>query len=186
MFLYREVLGVQLPWLDEIVQARAGRRLPVVLTPREVKALLGALHGAHWLVASLLYGTGIGLLENLRLRVKDIEFERREIVVREGKGNKDRVTVLPETLILPLRDQIANAELTHERDVNAGYGDVEMPHALDSSTRVQGGGGVGSTFFLRPGDRSIRGVASFDDIASSSRTSSARSTCGATGRDRQA
>ncbi len=131
LFLYREVLGVQLPWLDEIVQAHVARRLPVVLTPREVKALLDALNGPVWLVASLLYGTGMRLLECVRLRVKDVEFERREIVVREGKGNKDRVTVLPEQVMLPLRDQVATAKRQHEADLVAGYGDVEMPFALD-------------------------------------------------------
>lgn len=104
LFLYKEVL-VELPWLDEIVQAKVSRRLPVVLTTRETKALLDGLHGTQWLVASLLYGTGMRVLEGLRLRVKDVDFERRAIVVREGKGGKDRVTLLPENLIAPLRDQ---------------------------------------------------------------------------------
>ncbi len=131
LFLYKEVLGVELPWLDEIVQARATRRLPVVLTTREVKALLDELDGAMWLVASLLYGTGMRLLEGLRLRVKDVEFARREIIVREGKGSKDRVTVLPENLMLPLRDQLAKARRLHASDLDEGFGEVELPHALD-------------------------------------------------------
>jgi integron integrase len=131
LFLYKEVLGIQLPWLDEIVQARIAQRLPVVLTAREVKALLNELDGTVLLVASLLYGTGMRLLEGLRLRVKDVEFDRREIVVREGKGNKDRVTVLPENLLLPLRDQLRIAKNLHEADLDEGFGDVEMPHALD-------------------------------------------------------
>ena len=131
LFLYKEVFGMALPWLDEIVQARVTRRLPVVLTAREVKSLLDQLNGTMWLVASLLYGTGMRLLEGLRLRVKDVEFERREIVVREGKGNKDRVTVLPENLMLPLRDQIARAKRLHDADLAEGFGDVEMPYALD-------------------------------------------------------
>jgi len=100
LFLYREVLALQLPWLDEIVGAKLARRLPVVLTPSEVRSLLAELHGTMGLLASLLYGTGMRLLEGLRLRVKDIEFERRELVVRDGKGAKDRVTVLPENLVL--------------------------------------------------------------------------------------
>ncbi len=154
LFLYREVLGAQLPWLDEIVQARVGRRLPVVLTPREVKALLDSLHGSAWLVASLLYGTGMRLLEGLRLRVKDVEFERREIVVREGKGNKDRVTVLPENLMLPLRDQIANAKRTREADLVGGYGDVEMPHALDLKY-PRAGRGWGWQYFFPAPQRSV-------------------------------
>jgi hypothetical protein len=107
LFLYKEVLGVQLPWLDEIVAAKSRERMPVVLTPTEVRALLHELSGSSWLVAALLYGTGMRLLEGLRLRVKDVDFERRELVVRSGKGAKDRVTVLPENLILPLKEQPA-------------------------------------------------------------------------------
>ena len=103
-----------------------------MLTPREVKALLDGLNGPMWLVASLLHGTGMRLLEGLRLRVKDIEFDRREIVVREGKGAKDRVTVLPENLIVPLRAQIDGAKRLHDSDLSAGYGCVEMPFALDA------------------------------------------------------
>ena len=110
LFLYKEVLNIDLPWLKEMVEAKAAKRLPVVLTPREVSALLAELNGTMWLVASLLYGTGMSLLESLRLRVKDIEFERREIIVREGKGNKDRVTMLPENLLLPLKDQLIKAK----------------------------------------------------------------------------
>ena len=131
LFLYKEILGVKLPWLDEIIQARVSRRLPVVLTTREVKTLLDEMSGTTWLVASLLYGTGMRLLEALRLRVKDVEFERREIVVREGKGNKDRVTVLPENLILPLRDQLAKVKRLHDSDLTEGLGEVELPHALE-------------------------------------------------------
>ena len=104
LFLYREVLNIDLPWLKEVVEAKTAKRLPVVFTPREVAALLAELNGTMWLVASLLYGTGMRLLEGLRLRIKDIEFERREIIIREGKGNKDRVTMLPENLMLHLQD----------------------------------------------------------------------------------
>ena len=130
LFLYREVLGVELPWLDEIVQARVLRRLPVVLTAREVKALLDHLNGTMWLASALLYGTGMRVLEGLRLRVKDVEFERREIVIREGKGNKDRMTMLPENLMLPLRDQLVKAKRIHDADLAAGFGEVFMPDAL--------------------------------------------------------
>jgi hypothetical protein len=97
LFLYGQVLGVQLPWLDEVATARTPRKLPVVLTLGEVRQLLQGTSGVHGLVATLLYGTGMRLMEGLRLRVKDIEFERREVVVRDGKGGKDRLTVLPET-----------------------------------------------------------------------------------------
>ncbi len=130
LFLYRVVLEVQLPWLDEIVAAKDQRRLPVVLTPSEVRALLHELSGTMGLVASLLYGTGMRLLECLRLRIKDVGFERREILVRKGKGGKDRVTVLPENLILPLQQQMAHAKALHDRDLAGGFGEVWLPDAL--------------------------------------------------------
>jgi integron integrase len=130
LFLYKEVLQVQLPWLEEVVGAKARDRLPVVLTPSEVRGLLSELNGTTWLVASLLYGTGMRLLEGLRLRVKDLDFERRELVVRSGKGAKDRVTVLPENLILPLREQLSRAKVRHDRDLEAGFGSVWLPDAL--------------------------------------------------------
>ncbi len=130
LFLYREVLDVKLPWLDEVVTAKGARRLPVVLTQRQVGALLAELNGSMWLIASLLYGTGMRLLEGLRLRVKDLEFERREIIVREGKGNQDRVTVLPENLLDPLREQLAKARRLHNQDLAEGFGEVYLPHAL--------------------------------------------------------
>ncbi len=122
-----------MPWLDEVVQAKTPKRLPVVLTTREVRDLLMQLNGPMWLIASLLYGTGMRLLEALRLRVKDVEFARREIIIREGKGNKDRVTVLPENLIVPLQAQLQRTQLIHERDLEAGFGDVYLPHVLRHS-----------------------------------------------------
>jgi len=130
LFLYREVLGLQLPWLDEVVAAKSPRRLPVVLTPGEARRLLLELNGTMGLVAALLYGTGMRLLEALRVRVKDVEFERREIVVREGKGGKDRVTVLPENLIAPLQAHLARTKALHDADLAAGFGDVMLPDAL--------------------------------------------------------
>ena len=130
LFLYRVVLELQLPWLDEIVAAKDSRRPPVVLTPSEVRALLHEMSGTTGLVASLLYGTGMRLLEALRLRVKDVGFERREILVRDGKGGKDRVTVLPENLILSLQHQMARAQALHGRDLSEGAGRVWLPDAL--------------------------------------------------------
>lgn len=130
LYLYKQVLGVDLPWLDEVVQARRPRRLPVVLTPSEVRQLLLHVDGTTGLIAQLLYGTGMRLMESLRLRVKDVEFGRREIVIREGKGNKDRVTVLPENLIAPLQAQLVKARALHEKDLAAGLGRVYLPHAL--------------------------------------------------------
>jgi integron integrase len=130
LFLYRDVLSIDLPWLDEVVQAKARKKLPVVLTPREASALLDEVSGPTGLVIALLYGTGMRVMEGVRLRVKDIEFERREIVVRDGKGGKDRVTMLPENLLIPLRDQLTVARRLHEQDIAAGYGDVWLPDAL--------------------------------------------------------
>ena len=130
LFLYRHVLHSQLPWIDDVVAAKVPRRLPVVLTEREIRSLLQQMHGTQWLIASLLYGTGMRLLEGLRLRVKDIDFERREVIVREGKGNKDRVTVLPENLIDPLRQRLALSHRLHQQDCEQGYGEVHLPNAL--------------------------------------------------------
>ncbi|CAM5791595.1 Tyrosine recombinase XerC [Ottowia pentelensis] len=130
LYLYKQVLGVDLPWLDEVVQAKRPRRLPVVLTPGEVRELMLHVEGVAGLIAQLLYGTGMRLMEGVRLRVKDVEFSRREIVVREGKGNKDRVTVLPENLIAPLQAQLHRARALHEKDLAAGLGRVHLPHAL--------------------------------------------------------
>lgn len=103
MFLYKEVLEVELPWLDNVERAKVPKRLPVVLTHTEVQALLSRLSGTHWLMSSLLYGAGLRLMKCLRLRVKDIDFSRKEILVRDGKGFKDRVTMLPTALVTPLR-----------------------------------------------------------------------------------
>ncbi len=130
LYLYKQLLGVDLPWLDDVVQAKRRRRLPVVLTQMEVRALLQHMDGTTGLIANLLYGTGMRLLEGLRLRVKDVEFARREIVVREGKGGKDRITVLPENLIAPLQAQSHKTRELHEKDLAAGFGQVHLPHAL--------------------------------------------------------
>ncbi len=130
LFLYRQVLKIDLPWLDEVIAAKSSKRLPVVLTQTETRHLLNAMSGTMGLVASLLYGTGMRLLEGIRLRVKDVEFTRREIIVREGKGNKDRVTVLAENLILPLKAHLEKVKALHERDLAAGFGEVYLPNAL--------------------------------------------------------
>jgi integron integrase len=130
LFLYQKVLGVELPWLDEVITARSSKRLPVVLTPTEVRRLLDGTSGTMNLIVSLLYGTGMRLLEGLRLRVKDVEFTRREIIIREGKGNKDRVTMLPENLVLPLSAHLEKVKALHQRDLDAGFGSVYLPGAL--------------------------------------------------------
>ena len=130
LFLYREVLGQQLPWLDKVTQANAPRRLPVVLTMAEVQTVLKQLSGTHWLIASLLYGAGLRLMEAVRLRVKDIEFTQHEIIVREGKGAKDRVTMLPASVIEPLQLHLAKVKALHRQDLAAGFGNVYLPFAL--------------------------------------------------------
>lgn len=131
LYLYRQVLGIDLPWLDGITRARESRRIPTVLTQREVTALLRHVHGTPGLVIKLLYGTGMRLLEGLRLRVKDIDLERREIIIREGKGDKDRVTMLPASLVEELRDHLAARRMMHDKDLATGHADVALPHALE-------------------------------------------------------
>lgn len=130
LFMYREVLAMELPWLDEVIAAKNKKRLPVVLTQVEMRKLLDGMSGTTGLIARLLYGTGMRLLEGLRLRVKDVEFSRREIIVREGKGSKDRVTVLPENLMLSLQAHLEKVKALHERDLDAGSGAVFLPDAL--------------------------------------------------------
>ncbi len=131
LYLYKRVLGVELPWLDGIVRARESKRLPVVLTQRETAALLRHVHGTSGTIIKLLYGTGMRLLEGLRLRVKDLDLERREIVIREGKGDKDRVTVLPASLLDELRDHLAARRMMHDKDLATGHADVELPFAIE-------------------------------------------------------
>jgi integron integrase len=130
LFLYREVLDTELPWLDNVEQAKTPKRLPVVMTRDEIHAVLSRLGGTHWLIASLLYGSGMRLMECLRLRVKDIDFTRGEILVRDGKGFKDRVTMLPATLAKPLQDHLTKVRSLHERDIAEGGGEVFLPYAL--------------------------------------------------------
>jgi integron integrase len=136
LFLYREVLQVELPWLNEIVQAKHSPRLPVVLTPSEVRALLDQMEGVMLLVTRLLYGTGVRLMEALSLRVKDVDFEKREIVVRCGKGGKDRVTMLPDSLVMPLKAHLGRVKQLHEKDLAEGYGEVFLPDALAEKSRA--------------------------------------------------
>jgi integron integrase len=130
LFLYKDVLAQPLPWLDELERAKRPARLPTVLTQNEVGRLLAAMRGTKWLMASLLYGAGLRLTECLKLRVKDVDFEYRQIVVRDGKGAKDRVTMLPQSAIEPLKKQLACAKALHEADVASGHGEVDLPDAL--------------------------------------------------------
>ena len=131
LYLYKEVLGVELPWLDNITQAKVPQRLPVVLTQAEVQSVLSRMDGTMWLIASLLYGSGLRIMEALGLRVKDVDFAQREILVREGKGFKDRVTMLPLSLVEPLKSHLLKVQALHNDDLNTGHGEVFMPMALD-------------------------------------------------------
>jgi integron integrase len=130
LFLYREVLARDVGWLDNIVRAKRPQRLPVVLTRHEVKEWLGALEGVNWIMASLLYGAGLRLMECLRLRVKDIDFSANRLVVREGKGNKDRVTMLPAVVKGPLAEHLERVHALHQRDLERSFGKVFLPDAL--------------------------------------------------------
>lgn len=130
LFLYKEVLGIELPWMEDVTRAKRPRRLPTVLSRGEVQDLLAQLDGRPWLLCSLLYGTGLRLMECLRLRVKDVDFSRNEITVRDGKGGKDRRTVLPKSLVEPLQREVERARALHAADLQAGFGAVHLPHAL--------------------------------------------------------
>lgn len=130
LFLYRDVLGIDLPWMENVVRAKQPRRLPVVLSKAEVVALLRDMTGREWLMASLLYGSGLRLMECVRLRIKDVDLARGEVTVRNGKGGKDRRTVLPASLREHIARHIADAKASHRRDLEAGFGEVALPHAL--------------------------------------------------------
>jgi len=130
LFLYREVLSIDLPWMENVVRAKQSRKLPVVLSKSQTVLLLSKMSGRDWLAASLLYGAGLRLMEAMRLRVKDLNFERNEITVRDGKGGKDRKTVLPFSLKLHLQRQVEQARALHAKDLAEGYGAVSLPFAL--------------------------------------------------------
>ena len=130
LFLYEHVLEQPLDRIEGVVRARRPKRLPVVLTVDEVSRVMVHLRGEKWLIAMLLYGGGLRLLESLRLRVKDLDFERGEITVREGKGDKDRVTMLPQAVIPSLQEHLRHVQTIHQQDLADGYGRVELPHAL--------------------------------------------------------
>jgi integron integrase len=131
VFFYREVQQIAVGDIGAFTRARKPRRLPTVLSVNEVQHLLRHTKGTAWLICSLLYGSGLRLNEALSLRVQDIDFDRHQIMVRNGKGNKDRAVMLPAPLIQPLRQQIETARRTHRRDLADGFGEVYLPHALE-------------------------------------------------------
>lgn len=132
LFLYREVLNIELPWLNDINRPTSPRRIPSVLTKDEVAGVLAGMEGETALLARLLYGTGMRLMEGVRLRIKDVDFERHVIIVRQAKGNKDRVVMLPRSLVPALRRQMLAARALWEADRQAQRGGVETPHALEA------------------------------------------------------
>jgi integron integrase len=131
LFLYRYVLNREIGDLGEVIRARKPRHIPVVMTREEVKAVLANLAGDKWLMASLMYGAGLRLMECLRLRVQDVDFARNEILIRDGKGAKDRITMLPESVSAKLQEHLMKVKKIHGRDLADGWGRVQMPTALD-------------------------------------------------------
>jgi integron integrase len=138
VFLYREVLHKDFEWMEKLERAKKPARLPVVLTELEVRQLMANLDGRNWLMASLLYGAGLRLMECVRLRVKDVDFQYRQITVRDGKGGKDRVTMLPESSIEPLKQHLKRVNVLHAQDIAAGYAGVYLPFALERKYRGAG------------------------------------------------
>lgn len=149
-FLYREVLGRELPWLDGVQRPSRPPRVPVVLTRAEVERLLAGMTGTRWLIASLLYGAGLRVMECLRLRVKDVDLSYRQVLVRDGKGEKDRVTMLPEKLVEPMRGHLERVRLLHARDLREGYGArCNCLMRSRASIRAPAASGIGNTFSRR-------------------------------------
>ncbi len=130
LFLYREVLKIDLKYVANIERARKPKRLPTVFTREETKRIFANLEGTYWLIAGLLYGSGLRLMECLRLRVKDIDFTYGQLTIRDGKGEQDRITMLPAKLKAPLRHHLQKVKVLHEQDLAAGYGEVFLPYAL--------------------------------------------------------
>jgi integrase len=164
LFLYQRVLGLELPWMDGLARPVSKKRIPVVLSPDEVQRVLSHLKGEHLLLASLLYGGGLRLMEGLRLRVKDVDFEHRTLIVRDAKGGKDRVVMLPERVVPALKMHLSRGHDMWTKDRGAGLPGVEMPHALMPNTLGRGKAGPGIGCFHRRRRRPIRAVGSCGGI----------------------
>jgi integrase len=151
VFLYKAVPERPLQEIGGVVRAKKPQKLPVVLTPQEVKEVLRHLQGSHWLIGCLLFGSGLRLMEAVRLRVKDLDFDHRAILVRNGKGGKDRVVTFPDVVITPITQHLQRVKMLHEKDVADGYGEVYLPYALarkyPRNTRARPGSGIGSMYF---------------------------------------
>ncbi|MDH5408131.1 MAG: integron integrase [Gammaproteobacteria bacterium] len=131
LFLYQKVLNIEIEWIDDVIRAKRPVRLPTVLSKHDVVRLLEAIRGEHKLLASVLYGTGMRLMEAVRLRIQDVDFDRKNIIVRSGKGDKDRVTLLPDVLVEPLKNQFLYSKRLFERDRGENAAGVYLPHALE-------------------------------------------------------
>jgi integron integrase len=173
LFLYREVLEVEVPWLDDVVRAKRPQRLPIVLTRDEVRAVIRPLRGMPRLMASLLYGSGLRLLECCRLRVQDIDFGSNQIVVRGAKGDKDRTTILPSAIKPDLVHHLEHVHAQYRRDVQNGAGWVELPTALSRKYPNAGRNGCGSGCSRRRGPTATASPASFAGTTCTSLYSSA-------------
>ena len=131
----QSLLKQPLDWLDNVERAQKSSRLPVVFTRAEVQAILAHLDGSLWLMASLLYGSGLRLMECLRLRVKDVDFSLSQVIVRDGKGGRDRITILPDSIRLSMQRHLAKVKALHKLDLDEGYGEVYLPFALERKYR---------------------------------------------------
>ncbi len=131
-FLYHDVLNIPMGIIKDFQRAKQPKRLPTVLTKDEVRSIISLLDGSHWLMGNLLYGAGLRLMECIRLRVKDIDFNYKQVVVRNGKGNKDRITLLPQIVVEALQNQIEKVKTYHQMDLDNGYGKVFLPYALEN------------------------------------------------------
>src|SRR5256885_5592600 len=175
LFLYQKVLGVELPWLASLVRAKRPVRVPAVLTEAEVRRLLGELHGVKWLMAALLYGAGLRQAECLALRVKDVDFAYRHIVVRDGKGARDRVVPLPEATVQPLQEHLGRVRALHRRDLREAMVRCGCRMRWRANIRAPRATGHGSSCFRRRTARLIPAAAPFAATTSIPTRSAARS-----------
>ena len=174
VFLYRQVLKKELGWLEGVERAKKPVRLPVVFTREEARAVLARLDGIRWVMASLLYGSGLRLMECTRLRVKDVNFDQHQLIVRDGKGGKDRITLLPDRLVESLRTHLDKVAVLHKKDLSEGFGAVYLPSHWRRSIRTRTANGGGSTYSPRHIAPSIHAPGSSSAITSTPRSCSAR------------
>ena len=147
LFMYKEVLKIELSWLNDVTRAKRSEKIPLVFSKNEIRKVLANLDGTYWIMAHLLYGVGLRLMECLRLRVKDVDFDMNQITVRDWKGKKDRVTMLPEIVKLHMSQHLEKVNMLHKQDLSEGYGEVYLPYALERKYPRLTRSGGGSMFF---------------------------------------